>query len=81
MNTRIALVTGLVALLATVAGCAHPDVAPAVASPRPVVAYEVSPGPVPGSQSTDRSARYEVAPVMQPRVEPIGFGGFGERNR
>jgi hypothetical protein len=77
MNTRIALVAGLVSLLATAAGCARPDVAPAAASPRSIVAYGVTADPVAAPQSVDRSARFEVAPSVRPRMEMIGIGGFG----
>jgi hypothetical protein len=76
MNARIALVVGLVSLLATAAGCARSDIAPAAASPRPVLAYGVSPDPA-GAQSPRRSPRYEVAAPVQTRIEKIGFGGFG----
>jgi len=67
MNSRIALVAGLVSLIATAAGCARGPVGP---SPRPVLAYELNAGRAPAAQPVDHSDRFESGTVTPRPVDP-----------
>jgi hypothetical protein len=73
MNTRIAIVTAIVSLLSTAAGCARPDVVPAAASAHPIVAYGVSAERSASAQSA-RPARFELATPRPERVVRLETG-------
>ena len=69
MNARIALVAGLVSLLALATGCARPDVVPVATSAR-VVPTNRLPAVGPGALESARPFEMASAPHRQPAILP-----------